>query len=221
MVCDFVFKEVKMKNRALSVRLSAEALSEYSGLIEGAGLTVSEHVRKLIDDFLSSVKSLDLTGLAVDCKFIWNEDVLNSLHPEYLGNLIVTVTPPSCLSQENLSRLIFTIPEFFEDRSEPFRIDSHYYHRVASDSQGITSSKVHRCVLSFRLIDGKWRACIFHYHGVDERSQLEEMIKSAVTLHIKSTIICFLLSQLPSVRLLDREDIQKADELVKQYIAKE
>jgi|GEM_PF-4788552 len=210
-----------MKNRALSVRLSSEALSEYSGLIEGAGLTISEHARMLIDDFLGLADSLDLSGLKVDCRFIWNEDVSNSLHPEYVGNLIVTVTPPSCLSPDDLSRLVFTTPEFFEDRLEPFRIDSHYYHRVSSDRQGITSSKVHRCVLSFRLIDGKWRAGVYHYHGTFNPSELVQRIEAALTLHIESTIICFLLSQLPSARLLEHEEIQKADELVKQYIPKE
>jgi len=201
-----------MSNSTLSVRLSTDVMESYRNLIEGAGLTTSQHTRSLIENVLISIGKLRLEDMKIDFKYSWL-DSDKRIYPEYCGVVVVNVTPPSGMTLEDLSRLVFIIPEFFNENRELFRIDSHYYHRVTADAHFIESSKTRRCVLSFRMIKGKWHAGFYNYSFLDRTPEFVSMMEEKVKTMITNTIVCFLLGQLPPSRILDLAQVQEEDEI--------
>jgi hypothetical protein len=164
----------------------------------------------LVQQVLASRRALDLSSMEVRCQFNWRTPDSNHQFPEHVGDLRVTVSPPAGLAEADLARIVFVIPEFFQDGDEPFRIDSFHFHRVSTPRIEISSTRVRRNVLSFRVIDGVWRAGIFEYTATD-RASMEERIRQDVTTHIARSIACFLLGQLPEARVLTQDEVAGAN----------
>ncbi|CAE6844034.1 hypothetical protein R69658_06857 [Paraburkholderia aspalathi] len=203
--------ETAKLGKAISVRLPQKDQEEYTELIERAGLTVSESVRSLVQQVLASCRALDLSSMEVRCEFHWRTPDPDHQFPEHVGDLRVTVSPPAGLAEADLARLVFVIPEFFTDQGEPFRIDSFHFHRVSTPRIEISSTRIRRNVLSFRVIEGVWRAGIFDYGTATDRAAMEERIRQDVSTHIARSIACFLLGQLPETRLLTQDEVAGAN----------
>lgn len=201
-----------MSNSTLSVRLGAEVMESYRNIIESAGLTTSQHTRSLVENTLNSIGKLKLEDMKIDFKPSW-VDSDKRFYSEYCGVVVVNVTPPSGMTLDDLSRLVFIIPEFFEEDRELFRIDSHHYHRVTAETHFIESSKMKRCVLSFRMIKGKWHVGFYNYSHLDKTPEFMTMMEERVKAMITNTIALFLLGQLPQSRILDLAQVQKEDEI--------
>lgn len=200
--------------KTTTIRLPQQDHHEYAALTEGAGLSVSESVRLLVQGVLAALRAQDTSKMGVHCSFNWRTPDANNQFPEHVGDLKVTVTPPTGMKKEDLARLVFVTPEFFNKHAEPFRIDSFYFHRVNSKRIQITSSRISRNVLSFRLIDGAWRAGIFDYSACLDQTTVEDTIRQAVTHHVTSTILCFMLGQLPQDRQLTQEEVDAANKIL-------
>lgn len=213
-------------SKTLSLRLPQEVYSDFNELHDGAGLTTAEGMRRLMEASNAAAAALNLDGLTISCEFFWRREGRDYFAPEQVGGLQVRVSPPAGLTQEDLARLVFVIPEFHEVRIregdsrviEPLRVDSFYFHRVSSARIGIGSTKVHRNVLSLRLIQGVWRAGIFRYDESLSVADMERRIKSAVERHFRATIACSLLGRLPDDRVQTVEELAHADEIVVPYM---
>ncbi|WP_186063308.1 hypothetical protein [Burkholderia gladioli] len=193
--------------KLVSARVPQEPFLTYADLMASAGLSVSEGVRTHIQQVAASYEQLDLDSLQIDCAFRWRE-ARQAHFPEHAGDVRVSVTSGASLRGTDLARIVFEIPEFFEDQEEPFRIDSFHFHRVNNDRSTATSSRVHRNVLSFRLIQGVWRAGVFDYGDIGNVA-LEVAIRSAVVDRIRRTIGCFMLGYLPETRLLSVDELER------------
>lgn len=198
--------------RALSVRLPPALMESYSNLIEGAGLKISENIRCHVQKLTDLAAALEAEPVGVDIKFQWRSQ-LNNPYPESVGALSVAISPPAGMTQNDVDRIIFVSPEFFGERgSEPFRVDSYYYHRVANSMNLVDSSRVNRHVLSFVTIEGRWHAGVYRYNDSLTLSDLAKAVEAAVVKQITSTIRCFQLGLLPNKRLLDADQIAKRRE---------
>lgn len=198
--------ESKVK-KAISVRFDPVEYANYSDIVEGAGVSVSDGLRYLVTEKLQQAEGADMEKFHISFDFRWKErDVI---FPEHIGSMLVTVTPPCELPVDFLQRLIFFIPEFWEDSGsglrETFRIDSAYFHRVTAELHHRTSAKTSRSVLSFHLLKSRWRAAIFDYGSGYKAEELEDRIQSAVTSHFTQTIRLYLINHLPASRILPEE----------------
>ncbi|MCH5532398.1 hypothetical protein L6205_25025 [Pseudomonas syringae pv. syringae] len=198
--------ESKVK-KAISVRFDPVEYANYSTMVENAGVAVSDGLRYLVTEKLQQAEAADMKKFHISFDFRWKErDVA---FPEHIGNMLVTVTPPRELSVDFLQRLIFVIPEFWDDSgsglNEMFRIDSAYFHRVTAEPHHRTSAKASRNVLSFHLLKSRWRAAIFDYGSGYKAEELEDRIRSAVTSHFTQTIRLYLIDHLPASRVLPEE----------------
>jgi hypothetical protein len=198
--------ESKVK-KAISVRFDPAEYTNYSTMVEGAGLAVSDGLRQLVTEKLRKAGEAEMETFRVDCDFLWKTP--DVAFPEHVGNMLVSVTPPQGLSVELLQRLIFVIPEFWEESSEgtmeAFRIDSAYFHRVTEDGYQRISTKTSRNVTSFHLLKSRWRAAVFDYGSGYTFEELESRIRTAVVSHFTQTIRCYLIDHLPESRLLPEQ----------------
>jgi len=200
--------ESKVK-KAISVRFDPVEYANYSAMVENAGVAVSDGLRYLVTEKLRQADAADMKKFDISVDFRWKEP--DFAFPEHIGNMLVTVTPPDGLSVDLLQRLVFIIPEFWEDSGsgsglrETFRIDSAYFHRVTTDAHYRTSTKASRNVMSFHLLKSRWRAAIFDYGSGHKEKELEERIRLAVTSHFTQTIRCYLIDHLPESRILPEE----------------
>ncbi|SDS63100.1 hypothetical protein ACP3TY_06080 [Pseudomonas rustica] len=195
--------ESKVK-KAISVRFDPAEYANYSSMVEDAGLAVSDGLRQLVTEKLRQASKADMGKFRVICDFLWKTP--DVAFPEHVGNMLVTVIPPQGLSVELLQRLVFVIPEFWEDSNqgmvESFRIDSAYFHRVTEEGYQRTSARTSRNVTSFHLLKSRWRAAVFDYDSGCTVEELESLIRTAVTSHFTQTIRCYLIDHLPESRLL-------------------
>lgn len=200
--------------RGISVRLDQGTLATYEKLVVSAGLNLSESIRSLVVAVADAHKALDLTGLVVKCSF--SPKIVQEIDnfPEHIGGLLVEVTPPAGISIERLNELVFIIPEFWRKFSEPFRIDSAHFHRVADNKKYVGSDRTKRNVLSFRLIDGKWRAGVFAYASELNQAEVVEEIRQALVDHITATVSCYLTGLLPETRRLTTKEVASLDEVL-------
>ncbi|MFC6628589.1 hypothetical protein [Acinetobacter beijerinckii] len=204
---------MKKQNRPLSLRID-DSQQPYIDLLNRASLSTSEGIRMLIERSLNQINQIDLSNFNVNIEFNWNKTSNNSF-PENVGCLRVNVTPPQNLSNEDLHRIVFLIPEFLKSNAtnsseyEPFRIDSYYFHRATNGRVGFESTKVRRNTLGFRLIDNKWRAGIFYYdfNEIDLKA-LETEITQRLKEHIESSIILFMIGQLSVERVLKDDELK-------------
>lgn len=202
--------ESKVK-KAVSVRFDPAEYASYSAMVEDAGGAVSDGLRYLVTEKLHQAGAADMRKLRISIDFRWKEP--DVAFPEHVGNMLVTVAPPDGLSVELLQRLVFIIPEFWEDSGsgsgpglrEVFRIDSAYFHRVTAEAHYRDSTKTSRNVMSFHLLKSRWRAAIFDYGSGYSVRELEDRIRSAVTSHFTQTIRCYLIDHLPESRILPVE----------------
>jgi hypothetical protein len=201
-----VLSESKVK-KAISVRFDPADYASYSALVETAGLSVSDGLRQLVADKLRDAEKADMKGFNVDIEFLWKKP--DAAFPEHVGNLLVKVSPPKGVPAELLQRLVFVIPEFWTDTgksaTEPFRIDSAYFHRVDQEPYLRTSNRTTRNVVSFHLIQSSWRAAVFDYGSGLETNEMGSRIATAITDHITQTIRCYLIGHLPRARILSPE----------------
>lgn len=198
--------ESKVK-KAISVRFDPVEYANYSAMVESAGVAVSDGLRYLVSEKLQQAHAVDMKKFHISFDFRWKKP--DVAFPEHIGNMLVTVTPPQELSVDFLQRLIFIIPEFWDDSGsglmEMFRVDSAYFHRVTADAFHRTSAKASRNVLSFHLLKSRWRAAIFDYGSGYKAEELEDRIRSAVASHFTQTIRCYLIDHLPESRILPEE----------------
>jgi hypothetical protein len=199
--------------RGLSIRLDPEPLDAYGDCVAAAGLNVTGSLRNAVLSTLRIYRQLEANGLRTTCKFTRKKKDDVDHFPELLGSVTVDVTPPSDLKVENLNRLVFVIPEFvFEKSHEPFRIDSAHTQRVVNNGREISSDMVTRNVLSFRLINGVWRASIFDYNSGIDATEIELRCEDAVKKTIAATVACFLTHQLPETRILTADEVVELNE---------
>ncbi|GAB3437295.1 hypothetical protein NX773_22715 [Massilia solisilvae] len=193
--------------RGVSIRLDPEPMAAYEEYVAAAGLNVTAALRASVLATLRTYRTLEVDGFRVAWNFTPKPAAVDQF-PELLGSVVVKVTPPTGLTMEDLHRLVFVAPEFIrEDGHEPFRIDSAHHQRVAQNDREVTSSKVRRNVLSFRLIDNAWRASIFDYSAGQSPSEIEQQVGDAVKANIAATIACFMTHQLPDTRVLTAEEV--------------
>ncbi|MHC8378393.1 hypothetical protein ACYZT3_21035 [Pseudomonas sp. MDT1-16] len=198
--------ESKVK-KAISVRFDPAEYAHYSAMVEDAGLAVSDGLRFLMTEKLRQANEADMGKFRIKCDFRWKTP--DVAFPEHVGNMLVSVKPPQGLSVDLLQRLVFVIPEFWEESIhgwvESFRIDSAYFHRVTEEGYVRTSAKTSRNVTSFHLLKSRWRAAVFDYGSGYTVEELEGRIQAAVTSHFTQTIRCYLIGHLPESRVLPEE----------------
>jgi hypothetical protein len=212
-------KEIMQDSKAkktISVRLDPAEYAKYEDLVGGAGLSVSEGLRILVAQKLQSATTVGMKGFTMDCIIKWNEP--KPSFPELVGSMLLKVTPPKGMSEEELQRLVFTIPEFFTDtgkqEDEQFRIDSAYFNRVTHETCVKTSSRTNRNVLSFHLLKNCWHAGVFQYSSSVSFAEMEKEIKLAIEKHLRQTVLCYLIGQLPESRLLPAEVLMERYEVI-------
>lgn len=203
-----VMSDTKVK-KTISFRLDPTDQSAYQALIEGADLSVSEDIRLLVSQTLEAADKVQMADFNVSFEFRW--EPVKPHFPELKGHVKVQVTPPAGMTDEKLHRLVFHIPEFHEKTQgwdyerEPFRIDSAYFHRVTDRKHIHTSSKIQRGVMSFHLLERCWVISVFDYGSNLSNLELEERIRTAVTDHIRNTVVCHEIGHLPESRILSVE----------------
>ncbi|MBH3442325.1 hypothetical protein I5L59_01865 [Pseudomonas moraviensis] len=198
--------ESKVK-KAISVRFDPVDYANYSSMVEGAGIGVSDGLRQLMAEKLRQADQADMGEFRISCDFRWKTP--DVAFPEHIGNMLVSVTPPKGLSVELLQRLVFVIPEFWDEinqvSQELFRIDSAYFHRVTEEGYFRVSAKTSRNVMSFHLLKSRWRAAVFDYGSRHTVEELEARIRAEITTRFTQTILCFLIGHLPESRILSEE----------------
>lgn len=144
----------------------------------------------------------------VRCRFRWRDTTFRDL----AGHLQVDVTPLRGLSQQDLQRIVFVIPEFWTSTDsaaqerEHFRIDSAYFHRVTSPVHTVESERLrHKNVMSFHLVNCRWQASIFDYDTKLSHADMELEIEQALVDHITETVNLHQQGKLDSSRVLSLE----------------
>jgi len=176
-------------------------------LCSSTNLSPTDLIKHFLIEFNNKKDSINLKGLNIDVTFK-SQSANPNPYDEYAGAFSVKVTPPQLMTQEQLDSLVFIIPEFITDRTEPYRIDSFYYQRVSNKRVHHESSKVTRNVLSFRLVKSRWNAGVFNYSASNITNMIE-VIEKAIKTHIENTIICYLLGYLPDSRILTTDEVEK------------
>lgn len=157
---------------------------------------------------------LSVTALDMKFRFHWRSRLRRNL-PGYIGAVRVAITPPADVPDDELNRLVFRIPEFFEDGREVLRIDSFHYHRVTSPRSTIQSQKAQRNLLSFRTIQNIWRAGIFDYsNGRLQRTEIERRIRYEITSQLENVLACYTREILPASRRLSLDEEKNLGVLV-------
>jgi hypothetical protein len=193
--------------RALSIRLPPALMLGYSNLIEGAGLRISENIRSYVQKLDERAKALEENPIHVEVKFNWRDSRRNP-YPECVGAVYVSISPPAGMTGEDLDRIVFVTPEFFDPQMrEPFRVDSYYFNRVAEGKRIVDSLRVKRHVLSFSTVKGRWYAGVFRYHDEISLHEIAKSIEASIVRNITATVRCFQLDLLPPKRLLHSEDV--------------
>ncbi|WP_186042783.1 hypothetical protein [Burkholderia gladioli] len=201
--------------KLISVRVAERHATPYQELLAAAGQTMSDGLRAHMVEKNESYDRLGLATMGIFITFRWRDEPKEAF-PEAAGDMLVKVDGGSFINPEDLDRIVFELPQFFADapaHAEPFRIDSFYFHRVANGRSTVESTRARRNVLSFRLIEGKWRAGIFDYAGVDRR-EMERQIQVALESRIRNTIGAFRLGILPDARLLAPTEVARLNSTI-------
>ncbi|WP_146096123.1 hypothetical protein [Xanthomonas arboricola] len=193
--------ESKTTKRALSIRLPTDLMTRYSALIEGAGLTVSENVRTYVQTLMEKDTELEKDKFKVKVSINWRDLKPGDPYPESIGAVMVEVFPPTGMTIEQLDSLIFSLPEFMDGNHEPYRIDSYYFHRIASSRSFIESGLRKRNVISFSMMGGRWHGGIFRYEDSIPLNVIASEVAGALGKGIRATIRCAQLGILPEQRI--------------------
>jgi hypothetical protein len=194
---------------SVTLRLDLEKYREFEIAMGLANLGSAEAIRQTIESTMNKFNQIDLTGLVIKDEFTPKVvSVKGDAFPELVGHLSLTVTAPNGLGQDRLNELVFVLPEFFTDKSEPYRVDNAYYQRIAVENKFITSKKARpRNVLSFRLVKGKWSGSLFNYSDTSTEDILFA-VTDAMKKHIIATIKCELIDLLPLSRHLTPSEVE-------------
>lgn len=206
--------DIENSRKALSIRLPPALMAGYSNLIEGAGLKISENIRCYVQALDERAKALEANPIHIEVKFSWR-DPRGNPYPESVGVVYVSISPPVGMTVDDIDRIVFVTPEFFDQQArEPFRVDSYYFHRVAEGKGIVDSLRVKRHVLSFSTIQGRWYAGVFRYQDEVNLHEIAKSIEASVVKKITSTIRCFQLDLLPPKRLFLPEEAAKRREYI-------
>jgi len=157
---------------------------------------------------------LSVTDPDVELQFYWRKKLRRCL-PNYIGAVRVSIAAPERVTEDEIDRLVFRIPEFFEGKEEILRVDSFHYHRVTSPRLTIPSQKAQRNVLSFQAIQGVWRAGIFDFsHGRLKKSEIERRIRYEITSQVEATLVHYMEGKLPRSRRLLPDEVKTPGMLV-------
>lgn len=157
---------------------------------------------------------LGIADPEVEIRFYWRKK-LHRWQPNYIGAVRVSITRPVSMSEGEIDRLVFKTPEFFENGKEILCVDSFHYHRVTTPGSMILSQKAQRNVLSFRVIQGTWRAGIFDCSsGRLKKNEIERRIRYGITSQVEEALAHYVRGTLPASRLLMSDEARTHGVLV-------
>jgi len=192
---------------SVTLRLDLQRYREFEKVMTAAALGSGEAVRQAVESAVERFNKVDLTGLKIDSEFTPKVVGNHESFPELLGQLHLTVTPPTNLGLDRLNEMVFVLPEFFDGNNEPYRVDNAYFQRIVVNNKHVESKKTRaRNVLSFRLIEGKWAGSLFDYSGTGSGAIVEAVV-NAMKEHIIATLKCELIGQLPPARHLTAAEV--------------
>jgi hypothetical protein len=148
-------------------------------------------------------------GFSITFAFEWQKHT--PAFPERVAYVVLNVAPARSLPEDILQRLVFVLPEFWEQsvdarfEVERMRVDSANFNRVTAVKQVVDSTRTQRNVLSYHLVNNAWHGTVFHYSGAVERQQYEAMIEAQMRKNIISAVVRYLAGSLPDSRLLSPE----------------
>ncbi|OSR64773.1 hypothetical protein BV326_05593 [Pseudomonas syringae pv. actinidiae] len=144
----------------------------------------------------------------VRCRFLWRDTANRDL----VGHLQVDVTPLRGLSQEDLQRIVFVLPEFWTvtdavaHEHEHFRIDSAYFHRVTSAAHAVYSKRLpQKNVMSFHLVNCRWQASIFDYNTKLSQADMALEIERRLIGQFNDCVSLYQQDKLDSSKVLPLE----------------
>jgi hypothetical protein len=142
-----------MKDSTIRIRISKELESKFKEICEYEGVTQSGVLRELI---MSYINTHPITTQDIDVQFNIEQYPETNPHSYYCYNVAAILTG----NLENIhDEIIFILPKFIFNGKEPYRIDSHHYHRKPLPGHYGMDGRV----LSAKFIDGLWRGAIFIY----------------------------------------------------------
>ncbi len=142
-----------MKDSTIRIRISKELESKFKEICEYEGVTQSTVLRELIT---SHINTHPITTQNIDVQFNIEQYPETNPHSYYCYNITVTLTG----NLEDINdEIIFILPEFIFKGVEPYRIDSHHYHRKPLPGYYGVNGRV----LSSKFVDGIWKGVIFIY----------------------------------------------------------
>lgn len=158
---DFLVIENFETDLAVIVEIGSKEVNQQSALEEVFPIKVEIKISNNLDNLLKSLQSLDS-----------NPD---------LADII----------KNNLATLIFTLPEFFDDKSvEIYRVDSHYKFRHTGQGS-VYSEKAKRTTLSAKMDNGEWKGNVYLYDarfwGANSWQALDD-IKNGLLQNVHSAI---------------------------------
>lgn len=205
--CGTEFHMTSKKDSTIRVRIGSDTENKLKALCELENDTPSAVVRKLIEGY---VEKHPMTNTLLDVKF--NVSNYPESHPDswYIFNLEAELVGGEQYLDNK--ELIFLLPEFYDDRGEPYRVDSAYYHRKSFPN---CIGKRGRFI-GAKLINRKWKGAIFVYrdklleqpdsYEVDIKERMKEQIILGVSHFIaemeleacKESVIDDLISKDPN-----------------------
>lgn len=193
--------------KVLPLQIPEDLYEAFAANAQARGQTPADSLRTLVawsnEQARLSAATIDVTVTSEPIP-----DAVRRMHPEHIAVLTASVTSTVRLPIDLLDRLVFVLPEFFDNRGhETFRVDSFHNHRVCCEQVCISSDRVNRNVLSFRLANGQWQAGVFNY-GSEDTAEVVEQIKVAVNASIRDTLTDYLSGLLPPAHLLSEEDLR-------------
>lgn len=142
-----------MKDSTIRIRISKELESKFKEICDYEGVTQSGVLRELI---MSYINAHPITTHDIGVQFNIEQYPETNPHSYYCYNITAILTG----NLENIyDEVIFILPEFIFNGTEPYRIDSHYYHRKPLPGY----YGMDRRILSAKFIDGLWKGVIFIY----------------------------------------------------------
>lgn len=145
---------IKTKDSTIRVRISKEVERNFKEICEYEGEKTSKVLRNLIEGYISKHP---VTTKKIDVQFEIEQYPETNPHAYYCYN--ITATLKGDLAKIIDNEIIFILPEFIINGSEPYRVDSFYYHRKPLPGYYGRDGRV----LSVNFIDGTWKGAIFIY----------------------------------------------------------
>jgi predicted DNA-binding protein len=142
------------KDSTIRVRIGSDTESKLKALCELENDTPSAVVRRLIEGY---VEKHPMTNTFLDVNFKVSNYPKSNPDSWYIFNLEAELAGGDSLLDEE--ELIFLLPEFYDDRGEPYRVDSAYYHRKSFPNCIGQKGRF----IGAKLTNRKWKGAIFVY----------------------------------------------------------